>query len=425
MKNYLALVLSMTVIASPAFASRARLEALGEGKNGSYYIQDCRNMFLNPSEIVKCKKKMFLELGDETAGGNTTGTDKAITNDRGQGGFTNTFGDFTYGVYMNNDSDKSLQGTATANALNAAIGGSGTGFLAVQNQLEFFFAGEGAMNWGISIFHAGNENKGTYGAVPTGGADKTAYLWGARLGVNSGNFAVFTSLGLAEKMVADNATATLSSENMKGKFSADVAATYNMDQMTAFAKFSTWGFDLNTNVLGTSQATLSNSNTLIGLGAGWKHEMTKSTTMFTRVEADQMSGSTTVPTTIDATQNLALSAGYKVVNIPLVLGAEAQALSWLTVRGSVAGSLWGSAQAGQSRTSLGGTTTVGAGFGMTFGDFQIDGLMQANATGHNPANGAVSGANGNVAGFGTGPQANSNWGLGNNMMSRIAMTYNF
>ena len=65
MKNYLTLVLALSVVSSPAFASRARLESLGEGKNGSYYIDDSRNMFLNPASIVRYKKKMMLELGGQ------------------------------------------------------------------------------------------------------------------------------------------------------------------------------------------------------------------------------------------------------------------------------------------------------------------------------------------------------------------------
>jgi len=209
MKNYLALVLGVIIMASPAFASRARLEALGEGKNGSYYIQDSRNMFLNPATIVKNKKKLMLELGGDPVNATTSdGTAVAASantreanSSRAQGGFTNTFGDFTYGLYLNNTSDRAISTIASANAIAGALG-STAAWIAPTNAWEFFFAGEGAVNWGISVFHAGNENKAA------GGVDKTAYYWGTRLGVDMNNWSLFSTIGIASSSKMNNATAT-------------------------------------------------------------------------------------------------------------------------------------------------------------------------------------------------------------------------
>ncbi|NDG85636.1 MAG: hypothetical protein EBX52_11465, partial [Proteobacteria bacterium] len=167
MKNYLTLILALAIVSSPAYASRARLEALGEGKNGSYYIDDSRNMFLNPASIVKYKKKMMLELGspDSTnavvlAGPPATTTTYSAAdnagNSRAQGGFTNTFGDFTYALYLNNTSDTALnlmasEGYGLVTTLNSSGAVVADGGVLPSNAIEFQLAGEGSVNWGLAV----------------------------------------------------------------------------------------------------------------------------------------------------------------------------------------------------------------------------------------------------------------------------------
>ena len=151
MKNYLALVLAVAVVSSPAHASRARLESLGEAAGGSYYIDDSRNIFLNPAQIVHYKKKLFLELGQEPGAfqdqssvyGNTS------AGNRPEGGFTNTFGDFTYGLYLNHNSDRTARIISGANLFGHSTSKINTAdnFLAPDSTAELFFAGEGSLNF--------------------------------------------------------------------------------------------------------------------------------------------------------------------------------------------------------------------------------------------------------------------------------------
>ena len=365
MKNTLALVLALAVVSSPAYASRARLEALGEGKNGSYYINDGRNMFLNPASIVKHKKKLMLELGA------SQGVD-AASGSIGQGGFINTFGDFTYALYLNNTSDTMAQAAADINAI-----APGT-VVAPDASIELQFAGEGAVNWGVAVTTAGN-NSGA----------RTASYWGARAGIEKGDLAAFGTVGISSSLKAG----TL--DVVKGKLRLDLGATYKMDNMTIFGKYFT-----NTNELNLGAGATELNTTSFAAGVGFDKEMTKSTHMFTRVEADYATGK---------------SAGVtnsKAYNIPLVLGAETQALSWLAVRGSISHSLLGQSITG--RADLSGLTSVGAGLGMTFGDLTIDGLVATGAV--TPVGATGLGMNG-VATADT-------FGVGT-MISRIAMTYNF
>ena len=413
MKNYLALVLALAVVSSPAFASRARLESLGEGKNGSYYIDDSRNIFLNPAQLVHYKKKLFLELGtdvqsiQDTASVNTAPGGSVLPGNRTnrpQGGFTNTFGDFTYGVYMNQNSERTTgiiqnANNVIANGAFAPLGitAANSTFLAPDSTLEAFFAGEGALNWGFSVFYGGNNNK------PAAGFESTASQLGVRLGVDMNGLQLFSTVAIYSR--ATLIGTPVSNAEVKGKVGVDAALTYKMNDMTTFAKVTFTGADLNANNATQVEAR----NQAYGLGFGWKHEMTKATNMFARVEGDYEK----------ARNN---GNDQKTYNIPVVVGAEAQALTWLTIRGSIAESVFGQqygnlSGAGFTRNNLGGSTTVSAGLGLTFGDVQIDGLVATN--------GANNTSNGIGAGFGTAPQTNTNFGFGDNMISRIALTYNF
>ena len=366
MKNYLTLFLAVAVVSSPAYASRARLEALGEGKNGSYYIDDSRNMFLNPASIVKYKKKMMLELGSGDVA--TTFVDNAAAS-RAQGGFTNTFGDFTYALYLNNTSDTAL-GLMVLNGFTAAL---------PSNALEFQLAGEGTANWGLGVTTAGNRQ----------GLNSSSY-WAARFGVEKDAAALFGTVGISSSSKKANG------DEFKGKLNLNLGATYKMDSMTVFAKYGSTSFDVTPNAGTATNTAISN----FGVGAGWKKEMTKSTNMFARVEADSQ------------TKKVADVETTKEYNIPLTLGAESQVLSWLAVRGSVGQSLLGAT--GFNSNSRAGSTTVAAGIGMTFGDVNIDGLVASNGN-----------TSADALGMGTQSAANQSFGFGDKMISRIGLTYNF
>jgi hypothetical protein len=368
MKN-LTLALGLMIIATPAFATTARLNALGEtgntagygqsGSAGSYYIQDVRNIFLNPAQLVHYKKKLVLEYAP---------TDLATGQAAPQGLFTNTFGDFTYGLSMGNNS---VRATSLATAASAL---AGVTFLPPARTLEAFFAGEGSLNWGISAFYAGNN------ARAAAASEQKAYLYGVRAGVDLGNFQVFTTVGIGSKTEVVSAT----NPSVEGKLSLDVGATYTMDNSTVWARYNNTGADLKT---ATPAATLAEQrNQVYGIGFGHKYEASKSITLFGKIEANMEKFSTN-------------GVDTKNYNVPVSIGAEAQALSWLALRGSVNQSIIGQSDVNGVRSIL-GNTFLGAGAGLTFGDVVIDGTLNAALA---PA-----------AGFGIGsPLAN------------VAMTYNF
>jgi len=406
MKNYLTLVLALAVVSSPAYASRARLEALGQSDNGSYFVDDSRDMFLNPAEVANYKKKLFLEYGATTY---TTGPD-ALGNSQAQGGFTNTFGDYTYGVYLGRESDRVLNLLKLANGLTAA----GT-FIVPDHTIDVFFAGEGAVKWGLDVYYGGSENKLTSNANTSASATvtNTASIAAVKAGVIADKLSVFTTVGVAEDSKNVNSAGT---NELKGKFSMDLAATYALDNsMKAKANFSTFGTDLTQ--LGTQ--TVDYTGTLFGVGFGYKKEVAKSVTMYSIIGVDYEKDSTTYAGTGGAAATALQTAGtnlaQKWLNVPLSLAAEAQATSWLTLRGAISHSLWGQHTTGVGTDSIDGTNTVAGGVGMTFGDVQIDGVIGTGA--------AASSGIGYISP--KTPQSGDTFGFGNNMLSRLAVTYNF
>jgi len=389
MKNLL-IILSLVITASPAFASRARLESLGENANGSYYINDSRDIFLNPAAISMYKKKMFFEMGTSGAAVDAFNAPKA------EGGFTNTFGDFTYGLYLGKTSNRALAGVAQANTFGAAV-------TAPDHAFDFFFGGENGVKWGADVFYAGAYDKVNSASI------NTASMLGIRLGATiNNNINVFTTLGLTNDEKHDTTVATSTNE-IKGKLSVDLGATYSMDDMTYLAKFTSFGSDVTLG--GATVTTVSTATTAFGLGAGWKHEASKSVTVYSRVQADMQKDTVT-----SATAGPAANTTHSMYNIPVILAAEAQATSWLTFRASISHSLIGQTVLTTNEIkSLDGLTAVAMGFGLNFGDLTIDGLAgQSVATAGSMTESSQGTAqSGNLA------------GLGDQLMGRLALTYNF
>src|SRR5690606_20949266 len=111
MKKNVAIVLGAMIVAAPAFASKARLQALGEDVYGSKYIQDNRNIFINAAHINLYKDMVTFEYGDTTSTlDQRFGVNNPSSGQRAEGGFTKSVGNMVYGLHFGEKSD-------TANSL--------------------------------------------------------------------------------------------------------------------------------------------------------------------------------------------------------------------------------------------------------------------------------------------------------------------
>ena len=68
MKKLLSIALLMALISPQAFATKARLIALGMDEldnEGSYYIEDSRNIFLNAANVNDYADTVIFEWGED------------------------------------------------------------------------------------------------------------------------------------------------------------------------------------------------------------------------------------------------------------------------------------------------------------------------------------------------------------------------
>ena len=104
---------------------------------------------------------------------------------------------------------------------------------------------------------------------------------------------------------------------------------------------------------------------------------------------------------------------YKSSQVPLVAGLEYDAASWLTLRGSVSQTLWGTQEDKSNKKGFANSTLVNAGASLKFGEMTVDGVIGNSAAGAAP----------------TGTVGDTSVGNGNlrtdNLMSRVSMTYRF
>jgi poly-gamma-glutamate capsule biosynthesis protein CapA/YwtB (metallophosphatase superfamily) len=103
MKKQLIVALGLAVLATPAMASKARLQALGEDTFGSFYINDNRNIFLNAAHVNNHKDFVTFETGSTIA----DGADDSAAAPRPEGGVFFGQGNLVYGVQLGNESNTS------------------------------------------------------------------------------------------------------------------------------------------------------------------------------------------------------------------------------------------------------------------------------------------------------------------------------
>jgi hypothetical protein len=298
------------------------MTALGQSALGSYFYSDTRNVFRNASEVNGTKDYVVTEMGANAAGG-SGGT--------AEGGFFRSMGSLNYGVYLNSDQWGNLAGGALAPA-----------------RLDLFVGGEMGVTWGVragyEAYSSGDTTEGSSFDIGLGVQVAGANIW---FNMNPG------------------ATDKFGGTETKTDSDMNLGATYGLGGWTAF-------FEYNTS--GGSDATTDDSSTM-ELGAGRVSEGANGARLYTDVRLQ-------MGTDVNSTGAVAEGNGY--MRIPLTVGYEAAALSWLTVRGSISQSLFGSSttKAGSTETETSAqSTAVALGATLNFGALQIDGDLTSTGAG--------------------------------------------
>lgn len=369
MKKQLTVALGLAVLATPAFASKARLQALGEDTNGSFYINDNRNIFLNAAHVNNHKGLVTFETGSTTA---DAGDDSSAA-PRPEGGVFFGQGNMVYGVQLGNESNTSnlLRNWAQTNT--------------EQNNVDVFVGGDAGMKWGANLTYSNTSESDD--------AEGDQSVMRTRLGVSQGDWEAFANISLKNESTSETGN------EFEGKMGYQVGGTYMMNDYKLFAEYRSI----------KAEDKTANADGEIGLwrvGAGRTAKLNDKANLFTKLEVSR-----TTLNAETASAGAAISTGGEdlvTTNVPLTIGLEVDATSWLTLRGSVAQSLVSDVSLkGQSNENLADTTVVNAGASLKFGELSVDGVI-GNDSGAGPTAGGTTGT----------VRTDS-------LMSRVSMTYKF
>jgi hypothetical protein len=405
MKLQLTVALGLAVLATPAFATKARLQALGEDTYGSFYINDNRNIWLNAAQISNHKDLVTYEFGD-----NANLNDSAAT-PRAEGGVYKAIGNLVYGVHFGSASN-----TANALRLGAGLGTydltgatAPTGANNEQNNVDAFVGGDTGVKWGANIGYAKSSDQNV---------NNHSESMRTRLGVIMGDTQVYANVNLINNAkgqtngLAGAGVPTGSGTKFEGKLGYQVGAIHNWEGNSFTVDYRSFDSKANINNTGNKDQELKQ----LIVGAGRVTRLNDKTNLFTKA---QFVNATAVNKTIlGGTTGLSGSCSsspffcrnYKTSRVPVVVGIETEATSWLTLRASVAQAVWGSEDNKSKERSIKNNTVVNAGATLKFGELSVDGVI-----GNNSATGAV----GESTSAGNGSLRTDN------LMTRVGMTYRF
>ncbi|MFA6238929.1 MAG: hypothetical protein WC635_16450 [Bacteriovorax sp.] len=418
MKKLMMIGSVLSLLSSSAFATQARLLALGMNETdneGMYYISDARNIFLNPAYVNIYADYAVFEYGSSglpatvIAGTASAATLNGFSTPKAQGGAFKRYGDFVYGVYLGNESNTSallrIAGTSAIATFDGATAPAGTNAVSkmlqtADNQVDFFFGGDNGLKWAVNpTFSTGKDET-------RNAKDSAAAI---RLGAIASNWDAHANISLRSKAEASETIAaaglgvgaTTVTQEFKGKLGLQVGGSYALSENNkVFGYVKNYGWEQSdsfTNyggalaALGGQTGTVKGNFTSYYLGWGSDFSVNNGDKVYTSVGARK--------TDIDL--KFTRKSEVRHLIVPVVIGYEAKATDWLTLRGSFVQNVYGQSNnkninnVGATGTQInpvgrtlvaalyGGTgvktvansTTVNAGASLNFGKLTLDGLL--------------------------------------------------
>lgn len=385
----LVILAALTMAAPAAMASKARVQSLANSRQ----IVDIQNAFDRPYQFMQLGSQATFEWGGDTK---TAAFDGALTppgvnfgGKHAEGGFLNKEDDRAYGLYFGRRSDAFSAAISAGFASGVFDAAGGDEVLQEQNPINVFYASKmGDWTWGVT---------GKYSSGKDDGAAKTkSSSSGIALGATNGAWEVEITQGFGGK--TETATAEVESKAM-----TQVGLGYKFSEnMEVYGQYQMVKAD-------GSNATI--DDTILDLT---RYEVGFVNTAVNTDDINFFYGVAYRSSSQEVLVNFPAAAGQvktETTTLPVWLGVEANAASWLVFRGSVVQSILlnetkTSAAAGETKTDLDGIV-LNAGVGIKLGN----GMLDANFA--TAANGSLNFGNGDVAGG------------GQEFLSNVAYTYNF
>ena len=371
MKKQLVLGLGLAVLAAPAFASKARLQALGEDVSGSFYINDNRNVFLNAAQVNNHKDLVTMEWG---AGAGKEGTDTAPN---AEGGAFKTYNNMVYGVQLGRGVE-----------FNEGADDLGVAAFDASNAVDLFVGGDAGFKWGANLTYAAANNKTTT-------AKEEAQVLDLNLGAIFGDFTAYVNYGVMGS--TENKLTTV--YDIERSNAVELGGSYQLNDYTIFAQYSMVDFE-------DKKSKKETEETSYLIGAGRNDKINDKTTLFTKLQYVMSNSADNKPKTTDLDESA----------IPVVVGLEHDATSWLTLRGSVSQNLWSKSDDSKTKVekTVANSTNVNAGATLKFGELSIDGVIGTNNNSQQVADLSTTDTNNEKGILST-----------DNLMTRVSMTYKF
>jgi len=406
------IALALAGMTTSAYASKARVEALGQNADDNYFIKDSRSIWYNVSNIHDYKDMVLVELG---ANGQA-GTDlDGEANPKAQGGFFRSSGNAVYGVYLGEEQNTSMLLRHTAETAGATT----IDLLKPDNVVDLFYGMEmGSMRWAANFLYSKSEVEN--GATPTSNREQTAMA--VRLGASTDMWEAHANLSLK----GETKTSAATPEEFDGSLGLHLGGSYKLGGGKVIANYKSLKWDIKN---ATHTTAVEAKYSQMWLGYGHEQEVAGGT-LYSQVYYRS--------TKVEAPFTTAAGAAeLKHTLIPLVVGYEAKANDWLTLRGSVSANLQGKVEnkginaanfnatvaavlagafdATQNtaletrKETIDGAVAVSAGATLNFGKLSVDGLI--GTTGSNRGTGDVGNTNGVLS--------------MDNLLTRVGMSYAF
>lgn len=422
MKKILVTAAALSALSTSVYASKARILALGDEVEDNFFVEDARRIFTNAAQIHNYNNQVWLEWGSEGAVSNTLDAD---TDPKAMGGFLMDCGNMICGVYMGNESNISSSLRMIGTDVSKTQGGS---LATADNQIDLFIGGDNGIKWGVDFIYTSDEDK------LESGKKREDSAMALKMGVLENNWEAYVNVSLNSESKVDNGyTNTTADLEFDGKFGLQLGGSIDLaDNREAFISAKKFTWDQKSDSTTTEGGLMS-----YRLGYGKNFEVAGNGHAFIRGFYESIE--------VSMERSGVDKGELNRTRLPLVIGYEAKATDWLTLRGSVTHNLHGKVEGKNLSTylsdtgtavdtihevvannynalegsvgsgtylngekSLPNSTTVAAGATLNFGKLAVDGFV------------------GSTAGSRTG-DIGSNEGIfsTDNLMTRVGMTYSF
>ena len=343
-------IAAVTLASGAAFASKARVSALGNGA----HLSDAQSIFQNPADMTLWGDWATFEMGTN-AFSYTPSAGNGATVTGHEGGLVRSSGDARWGFYMGHKSP-----TAALSRSNAWTGSAGT-ILGEENPIEVFYAQKADLSWGASMFYSNSDKKGPKLKQDT---------MGLRVGARTAMWDAFVNVGLSNNAKDESNTASI--KEIKGKSAFKLGGGYSFDSLYVYGNYTTSGFK--GSAAGTDTSDVDGSQMAVGVVETMKKD---GTDFFYGVSYHMDSYK----------QKVGTETKSEATYMPVVIGIEADANSWMVLRASVTqnvvlggikdemGLVTGAVL--NETNTWNNSTTVAAGTGMKFNKFTFDGTLGA------------------------------------------------